>query len=98
MLCSSRHFPRHAPHWAIAQQTLPSHLLSPFTLQAVRSARRRGTAIVLTTHSMLEAEALGDRLGIFVAGQLRALGSAQVRPGLTLNPNPNFNPGNPGSG
>jgi len=29
---------------------------------------------------MAEAEALGDRLGIFVAGQLRALGSAQVRP------------------
>eukprot|EP00983_Pelagomonas_calceolata_P085569 1156585-Pelagomonas_calceolata.AAC.10 len=45
--------------------------------QAIRSARTRGTAIVLTTHSMAEAEALGDRLGIFVSGQMRALGSTQ---------------------
>ena len=45
--------------------------------QAIRSARVRGTAIVLTTHSMAEAEALGDRLGIFVSGQMRALGSTQ---------------------
>ncbi len=49
-------------------------------MQAVSSVRARGsTAIVLTTHSMGEAEALCDRLGVFVAGQLRCIGSAQVR-------------------
>jgi ATP-binding cassette, subfamily A (ABC1), member 3 len=34
-------------------------------------------AVVLTTHSMEEAEALCDRIGIMVFGQLRALGTKQ---------------------
>ena len=32
-------------------------------------------AIVLTTHSMEEADILGDRIGIMARGQLRCLGS-----------------------
>ena len=32
-------------------------------------------AIVLTTHSMEEADILGDRIGIMVQGQLQCLGS-----------------------
>jgi energy-coupling factor transporter ATP-binding protein EcfA2 len=47
-------------------------------LQAVRSARRAGTAIILTTHSMGEAESLCDRLGVFVNGRLQCIGSAAV--------------------
>ena len=35
--------------------------------------------MLLTTHSMEEAEALGDSIGVLVRGQLRALG-----PGLAL--------------
>ncbi|RMZ55080.1 hypothetical protein APUTEX25_005706, partial [Auxenochlorella protothecoides] len=35
---------------------------------------RRDKAVVLTTHSMEEAEALCDRLGIFVGGRLSCLG------------------------
>ena len=34
-------------------------------------------AVVLTTHSMEEAEALCSRIGIMVKGQLRALGTKQ---------------------
>ncbi|TPX71151.1 hypothetical protein SpCBS45565_g01187 [Spizellomyces sp. 'palustris'] len=34
-------------------------------------------AVVLTTHSMEEAEAISTRIGIMTAGQLRCLGSAQ---------------------
>ncbi|KXZ54601.1 hypothetical protein GPECTOR_4g666 [Gonium pectorale] len=44
--------------------------------QAVLRAKRR-CAVVLTTHSMEEAEALCDRLGVVVGGRLRALGSPQ---------------------
>uniref|UniRef100_A0A914WE89 ABC transporter domain-containing protein n=1 Tax=Plectus sambesii TaxID=2011161 RepID=A0A914WE89_9BILA len=39
--------------------------------------RQRGTAIVLTSHSMEECEALCTRLGIMVAGQFQCLGSPQ---------------------
>ena len=35
-------------------------------------------SVVLTTHSMEEAEALCDRIGIMVQGQLRALGTKQT--------------------
>ncbi|KAG1668128.1 hypothetical protein FOA52_003915 [Chlamydomonas sp. UWO 241] len=44
--------------------------------QAVQSARAR-CAIVLTTHSMEEAERLSDRVGMFVGGRLRCVGSPQ---------------------
>eukprot|EP00897_Mesotaenium_endlicherianum_P000653 jgi/Mesen1/10589/ME000085S09920 len=40
----------------------------------VRSAARQ-RAIILTTHSMEEAEALCDRIGIFVDGQFQCLGN-----------------------
>lgn len=36
-----------------------------------------GRAVVLTTHSMEEAEALCDRIGIMVQGQLRVVGTKQ---------------------
>ena len=36
---------------------------------------RRDKAVVLTTHSMEEAEALCDRLGIFINGRLQCLGN-----------------------
>ena len=41
----------------------------------VRDAKRDCT-VVLTTHSMEEADALGDRIGILSSGQLVALGSS----------------------
>lgn len=37
----------------------------------------RDSAVILTTHSMEEAEALCGRIGIMVQGQLRALGTKQ---------------------
>ena len=37
---------------------------------------KRGRAIVLTTHSMEEADVLGDRIGIMARGRLQAVGSA----------------------
>lgn len=37
----------------------------------------RNRSVILTTHSMEEAEALCSRIGIMVAGQLRCLGSVQ---------------------
>jgi ABC-type multidrug transport system ATPase subunit len=40
-------------------------------------ATRVGRAVILTTHSMEEADALCDRIGIMVAGGLRAVGSSQ---------------------
>eukprot|EP00798_Chlamydomonas_sp_ICE-L_P019212 gene19212-25829_t len=39
-------------------------------------AYKKDRVLVLTTHSMEEAEMLGDRIGIFVSGQLRCLGSS----------------------
>jgi ABC-type multidrug transport system ATPase subunit len=36
---------------------------------------KEGRAIILTTHSMQEAEILCDRLGIFVNGQLMCIGT-----------------------
>eukprot|EP00198_Chlamydomonas_reinhardtii_P012318 XP_001701655.1 predicted protein [Chlamydomonas reinhardtii] len=45
-------------------------------IKAVLRAKAR-CAVVLTTHSMEEAEALCDRLGVVVGGRLRALGSPQ---------------------
>ena len=37
-----------------------------------------GRAILLTTHSMEEADALCSRIGIMVKGQLKCLGASQV--------------------
>jgi ABC-type multidrug transport system ATPase subunit len=39
--------------------------------------REQGTALVLTSHSMEECEALCTELAIMVSGQFRCLGSAQ---------------------
>jgi ATP-binding cassette, subfamily A (ABC1), member 3 len=40
--------------------------------------RREKCAVILTTHSMEEAEALGSKLGIMVkGGQFRCFGSSQ---------------------
>ena len=47
-------------------------------LQAIQGARS-SCAIVLTTHYMEEAEGLCDRLGVFVGGRLRCIGSPKVR-------------------
>eukprot|EP01029_Cantina_marsupialis_P003977 TRINITY_DN139_c0_g3_i1.p1 TRINITY_DN139_c0_g3~~TRINITY_DN139_c0_g3_i1.p1 ORF type:complete len:1613 (-),score=439.95 TRINITY_DN139_c0_g3_i1:776-5008(-) len=41
------------------------------------SAQSKKCSIVLTTHSMEECEALCQRIGIMVSGQLRCIGSAQ---------------------
>ncbi|KAJ4767254.1 ABC transporter A family member 1 [Rhynchospora pubera] len=41
------------------------------------STRQGKTAIILTTHSMNEAQALCTRIGIMVGGQLRCIGSSQ---------------------
>ena len=41
------------------------------------SKQRKKSAVVLTTHSMEEAEALSSRIGIMVRGQFKCLGSAQ---------------------
>ncbi|CAI8613948.1 unnamed protein product [Vicia faba] len=41
------------------------------------STRRGKTAVILTTHSMNEAQALCTRIGIMVGGQLKCIGSPQ---------------------
>lgn len=40
------------------------------------SAAKQHAALVLTTHSMEEADALGDRIGIMVRGRMRVLGGS----------------------
>lgn len=45
------------------------------TLWEVVKSSKRGRAIILTTHSMEEAEVLCDRLGIFVDGRLVCIGN-----------------------
>lgn len=39
---------------------------------------KKTAAVVMTTHSMEEAEALCDRIGIFVGGKLSCIGSPQA--------------------
>lgn len=60
----------------------PSTGLDPASRQllwkVVRGARSR-CAVMLTTHSMEEAEALCDGLAIFVAGRMACIGTTQVR-------------------
>jgi ATP-binding cassette subfamily A (ABC1) protein 3 len=41
------------------------------------STRSGKTAVILTTHSMNEAQALCTRIGIMVGGRLRCIGSPQ---------------------
>jgi len=41
------------------------------------SSSMRGRSLILTTHSLEEAEALCNRIGIMVSGRLRCLGNAQ---------------------
>ena len=56
----------------------PSTGLDPASrrlLWEVIKRARRDKAVVLTTHSMEEAEALCDRLGIFVGGRLQCVGN-----------------------
>ena len=38
--------------------------------------RARGTALLVTSHSLEEAEALGDRIAVMARGRLRAIGTA----------------------
>lgn len=44
---------------------------------AISSIKKRGQAVVLTSHSMEECEALCDRLAIMVNGQFKCLGGPQ---------------------
>lgn len=37
---------------------------------------KRGRVVILTTHSMEEADILGDRLGIMAKGRLRCIGTS----------------------
>ncbi|PNX74287.1 ABC transporter A family member 7-like protein [Trifolium pratense] len=56
----------------------PSSGLDPASRKCLWNAIRlakRDRAIILTTHSMEEAEALCDRLGIFVDGSLQCIGN-----------------------
>ncbi|KAM3232516.1 hypothetical protein P3L10_017875 [Capsicum annuum] len=46
------------------------------TLWTVVKNARKGRAIILTTHSMEEADYLCDRLGIFVDGSLQCIGNS----------------------
>ena len=41
------------------------------------TTRRKLSSVVLTTHSMEEAEALSTKMGIMVNGELRCIGSTQ---------------------
>jgi len=60
----------------------------------VRSIAREGTTVFLSSHDLAEVAALADRVGVFVAGELAALGTPSelasrhgVRPdGLTAQP------------
>jgi ABC-type multidrug transport system ATPase subunit len=45
-------------------------------LQDVISEAKKGRAIVLTTHSMEEADILGDRIAIMALGRLRCLATS----------------------
>ncbi|GAV76932.1 ABC_tran domain-containing protein/ABC2_membrane_3 domain-containing protein [Cephalotus follicularis] len=58
----------------------PSTGLDPFSRNSLWNVVKRAKqdrAIILTTHSMEEAEALCDRLGIFVDGSLQCIGNAK---------------------
>ena len=44
--------------------------------KVIGNIKKRNSAVILTTHSMEEAEALSDRMGIMVAGRFRCIGTA----------------------
>merc|ERR1711991_596536 len=44
-------------------------------LWSVIRAARKNSTVLLVSHSLVEAEALADRVGIFINGQLRSIGS-----------------------
>ena len=55
---------------------------------------KKGRAIVLTTHSMEEADVLSDRIGIMANGRLRCIGTSvrlKLRFGTGFTANVNFN-------
>eukprot|EP00882_Tetradesmus_deserticola_P025625 GHRQ01028162.1.p1 GENE.GHRQ01028162.1~~GHRQ01028162.1.p1 ORF type:complete len:441 (+),score=170.76 GHRQ01028162.1:350-1672(+) len=57
----------------------PSTGMDPISRRAVWdaiNAAKQHAAVVLTTHSMEEADALGDRIGIMVRGRMRVLGGS----------------------
>ncbi|KAF6266062.1 hypothetical protein COO60DRAFT_1697444 [Scenedesmus sp. NREL 46B-D3] len=57
----------------------PSTGMDPISRRAVWdaiNAAKQQAAVVLTTHSMEEADALGDRIGIMVRGRMRVLGGS----------------------
>src|SRR2546430_15711270 len=70
----------HAPEVLFLDE--PSTGLDPaarlFVWDRVRELQAAGTTIVLTTHDMDEAAALGDRAGILDRGQLLALDSPKA--------------------
>lgn len=43
----------------------------------IRSIKEKGCSVLLTTHSMEEAEALATRLAVMHLGRIRCLGNAQ---------------------
>ncbi|KAJ4964535.1 hypothetical protein NE237_016384 [Protea cynaroides] len=56
----------------------PSTGLDPASKESLRKVikhAKQGKAMILTTHSMEEAEALCDRIGIFVDGRLECIGN-----------------------
>ncbi len=55
----------------------PRPIFKAAAMGCARSAKQTA-AVVLTTHSMEEAEALCDRIGIFVGGRLSCIGNPQV--------------------
>lgn len=50
-------------------------LTSASIIEFIREAKRRGHAIIYSTHYMTEAEQLCDRIGLMHEGQIRAVGS-----------------------
>ena len=52
----------------------------------VRRRARRKAAVLLSTHSMEEAEALCQRIAIFAHGRVQCIGEPQVRHRWTLKP------------
>ncbi|KAJ9677375.1 hypothetical protein PVL29_022384 [Vitis rotundifolia] len=64
--------------WKVVYMDEPSTGLDPASrnnLWNVVKRAKQGRAIILTTHSMEEAEVLCDRLGIFVDGSLQCIGN-----------------------
>ena len=73
------------PHWSgnpnqaliaeIALTPTPEHSATALDIGAARSRRRAGRTVILTTHSMEEAQTLCDRIAIMDAGHIIAEGT-----------------------